>query len=213
MFTDVADLLRRAALSARDREALAAADALRSLVSDRHRAFWHARVETTLPPLFAAQADALPEAPESEAMLMLPRSTEAQNIYADYQFLGLSLRRHPLSLWRTHLQQYQVTTAAGLAELSDHQPVKIAGLVTCRQRPQTASGVTFMTVEDETGFINVVVWPSLLSTCYRLVHEAGLIGVSGYLQQSEGVTHVIAVQLVDLSHWLQGMPVRSRDFA
>ncbi|HBX36496.1 MAG TPA: error-prone DNA polymerase, partial [Pseudohongiella sp.] len=117
------------------------------------------------------------------------------------------------SLWREHLQHFHVKTATDLTSLADHQPIKIAGLVTCRQRPQTASGVTFMTLEDETGFINTVVWPSLLKTHYRLVHEASLIGVSGYLQQSEGVTHVIAVQLVDLSHWLQGMPVRSRDFA
>ncbi|HBN15496.1 MAG: error-prone DNA polymerase [Gammaproteobacteria bacterium] len=213
VFTSVTDALRRAALSASDRDALAAADALSSLVSDRHRAFWDSRVELSLPPLFAEHSQALPESADAGQLLMLPRSSEAQNIYADYQFLGLSLRRHPMSLWREHLQHFHVTTATDLATLTDHQPVKIAGLVTCRQRPQTASGVTFMTLEDETGFINTVVWPSLLKSHYRLVHEASLIGVSGYLQQSEGVTHVIAVQLVDLSHWLQGMPVRSRDFA
>jgi error-prone DNA polymerase len=145
--------------------------------------------------------------------LMLPRSTEAQNIIADYNQLGLTLRRHPMSLWRAHLQGYQVVTASELAELADRSAIKVAGLVTCRQRPQTASGVTFMTLEDESGFINVVIWPSLMKDYYRTVHEAGLLGVSGYLQQSDGVTHVIARVLVDLSHWLGQMKVQSRDFA
>ncbi|HBX36497.1 MAG TPA: error-prone DNA polymerase, partial [Pseudohongiella sp.] len=93
VFTSVTDALRRAALSASDRDALAAADALGSLVSDRHRAFWDSRVELSLPPLFAGHSQALPESADPEQLLMLPRSSEAQNIYADYQFLGLSLRR------------------------------------------------------------------------------------------------------------------------
>ena len=107
----------------------------------------------------------------------------------------------------------QVITAEALTELPDRAGIKVAGLVTCRQRPQTASGVTFMTLEDETGFMNVVVWPSLMKDYYRIVHEATLLGVSGYVQQSDGVTHVIARVLVDLSHWPGQMRLRSRDFA
>jgi error-prone DNA polymerase len=213
VFTDVADLVRRAALNHRDRDSLAAADALQTLVSERHQAFWTASAVQALPPLFASVPDSFDAVSQDGTSLMLPRSTEAQNIIADYNQLGLTLRRHPMSLWRAHLQGYQVVTASELAELADRSAIKVAGLVTCRQRPQTASGVTFMTLEDESGFINVVIWPSLMKDYYRTVHEAGLLGVSGYLQQSDGVTHVIARVLVDLSHWLGQMKVQSRDFA
>ncbi|ALO44808.1 error-prone DNA polymerase [Pseudohongiella spirulinae] len=213
VFRDVADLVRRADLNQRDRDSLAAADALQTLISERHQAFWAASAVQTLPPLFVCAPDSFDAVCQDGTSLMLPRSTEAQNIMADYNQLGLTLRRHPLCLWRDHLENYQVVTASELAELKDRSVIKVAGLVTCRQRPQTASGVTFLTLEDESGFMNVVVWPSLMKDYYRIVHEAGLLGVSGYVQQSDGVTHVIARVLVDLSHWLGQMRVQSRDFA
>jgi error-prone DNA polymerase len=144
---------------------------------------------------------------------MLPRPNEAQNVVADYNHTGLSLRRHPLALWREHLSAYRVLSAGQLDMYSDSSHVKVAGLITCRQRPQTASGVTFLTLEDETGFINVVVWPSLLEQYYRQVHEASVMGVTGTLQRADGVTHVIASVLVDLSHWFAGMSLSSRDFS
>jgi error-prone DNA polymerase len=90
--------------------------------------------------------------------------------------------------------------------------VKVAGIVTSRQRPQTASGVTFVTLEDETGFLNLVVWPAISARQPRMVREARLLGVAGTLQISEGVVHVIAGELVDLSPWLAQMSLRSRDF-
>jgi error-prone DNA polymerase len=213
VFRDIADLLRRALLDQRDRDALAAADALRSLSSDRHRAFWMARGVAEIPPLFLAVPDSFDGIATEAAALMLPRPTEAQDIMADYNQTGLSLRRHPLSLWRDRLSGHQVITAAELGQLSDRMAVKVAGLVTCRQRPQTAAGVTFLTLEDETGFLNVVVWPSLLADYYRIVHESGFLGVRGYLQQGEGVSHVIALALVDLSSWFEQMRLQSRDFA
>lgn len=217
-YRHVADLVRRAALSAKDRESLAAADAMKSLGVDRHRAFWDGTGVEEIPALFlhasaADQHDAQDYGqPDTRLALMLPRPSEAQNIIADYNQMGLTLRRHPLALLRAHLSAYQVVSAQQLENREDREKVKITGLVTCRQRPQTAAGVTFLTLEDETGFINVVVWPQLMTDHYRAVHEARLMGVSGYLQKSEGVIHVVANVLVDLSHWLGGMQHASRDF-
>jgi error-prone DNA polymerase len=211
-FGSIADLVRRAGLNQRDRDALAAADALSSLATDRHRAFWDACAVTDVPPLLANAADDFGQE-HAGALLMLPRPDEAQNVVADYNHTGLSLRRHPLALWREHLSAYRVSSAGQLDTYSDSSPVKVAGLITCRQRPQTASGVTFLTLEDETGFINVVVWPSLLEQYYRQVHESSVMGVTGKLQRADGVTHVVASVLVDLSHWFTGMSLSSRDFS
>jgi error-prone DNA polymerase len=105
-----------------------------------------------------------------------------------------------------------VRTAASLAQMHNGARVKVAGIVTSRQRPQTASGVTFVTLEDETGFLNLVVWPAISARQPRMVREARLLGVAGTLQISEGVVHVIAGELVDLSPWLAQMSLRSRDF-
>ena len=145
-------------------------------------------------------------------MSLLPKPTEAQDILADYNSVGLTLRRHPLALLRDHLRDYRVSVAAQLPALRSETAVKVAGIVTSRQRPQTASGVTFMTLEDETGFLNVVVWPAVAASHGMIVREASLLGVSGKVQISEGVVHVIATRLVDLSHWLPAMQTRSRDF-
>lgn len=209
-FCHVADLVRRAALAQSDADALAAADALCALASDRYRAFWEVSGVEKVPALFESMADDFGQ--HSPAVLMLPRPEEAQNIFADYNHIGLSLRRHPLSLWRVHLARYQVSTAQELATCADGDKVKTAGLVTCRQRPQTASGVTFLTLEDETGYVNVVVWSSLLERYSREVSEATVLGITGRLQHADGVTHLVATVLVDLSHWFAGMALKSRDF-
>ena len=211
-FSDIKDLVRRAQLPQRDADALAAADVLCSLTADRYRAFWEASAVEEVPPLFMSAADDYGQT-VTGAALMLPKPVESQNIAADYNHTGLSLRRHPLALWREHLLHYHVRTAEQLLLCNDGSIIKIAGLISCRQRPQTASGVTFLTLEDETGFINVVVWPSLLEQYYRHVHEASVLGVTGKLQRADGVTHVIASVLVDLSHWFSGMSLKSRDFS
>jgi error-prone DNA polymerase len=210
VFVNVEDLVRRAALGKTDTDALAAADALQPLSGDRYRAFWDVSGVEQVPALFESMAEDFGQ--HCAVTLMLPKPAEAQNILADYNHVGLSLRRHPLSLWRQHLQAYQVSTAAALAEIADGSKVKTAGLVTCRQRPQTASGVTFLTLEDESGFVNVVVWAGLLERYGREVHEASVLGITGRLQHAEGVTHLIATTLVDLSHWFAGMALKSRDF-
>lgn len=206
-FVTVQALVLRSGINERDRESLAAADALRSLSRDRHQAFWAVAGYETPLPLYAGAAD-WPE----PASVLLPKPSEGQDIMADFNSVGLSLRRHPLALLRGHLHAHQVLVAAELSELDNGRRVKVAGIVTVRQRPQTASGVTFMTLEDESGFLNVIVWPAVAEAHESAVYEARLLGVVGHVQSADGVTHVIANSLVDLSHWLVGMTLPSRDF-
>ncbi len=208
-YRSVQSLVERSGINARDRESLAAADALRPLSQDRYRAFWDVAGYEEKLPLFEGGQD-WPEA--VQLPIMLPKPSEAQNIMADYNSTGLTLRRHPMALLREHLRSYHVRPAQELATLRDGCGVKVAGIVTSRQRPQTASGVTFMTLEDESGFLNVVVWPAIAAQAPLVVREASLLGVSGRVQISEGVVHIIAHTLVDLSHWLSAMTLRSRDF-
>lgn len=208
-YRSVQSLVERSGINARDRESLAAADVLRPLSQDRYRAFWDVAGYEEKLPLFK-NAGAWPEA--DELPIMLPKPSEAQNIMADYNSTGLTLRRHPLALLREHLHAYHVRPAQELGALKDGLGIKVVGIVTSRQRPHTASGVTFMTLEDETGFMNVVVWPAVAARAPLVVREASLLGVSGRVQISEDVVHIIAHTLVDLSHWLSAMTLRSRDF-
>lgn len=209
-FISVQSLLERTGINNTDSESLAAADALKVLSKDRYRAFWDVAGYEERLPLFAS-AHQWPEADQTLPIL-LPKPSEGQNIVADYNSIGLTLRRHPLALLREHLHSYFVVPAEQLLAVGDGAMIKVAGIVTSRQRPQTASGVTFITLEDETGFLNVVVWPTVAEKWPRIVRDASLLGVSGKLQISEGVVHVIASNLVDLSHFLANMTLKSRDF-
>ncbi len=216
-FNSIQELVFRSGISKRDLEALAAADALRGLSGDRHRAFWQAS-GTEKPCEEASQGSlsffADPGFADNDfgVDVLLPVASEGQNIVADYSSNGFSLRRHPVALFREHLNAYRVNTASELEQSDNEARVKVTGLVTCRQRPMTAAGVTFITMEDETGFVNVVVWPKLGEKQRPVVRQAMLLGVTGHVQKSEGVTHLIASELVDLSHWLGGMELSSRDF-
>ena len=212
-FSSIDNLLNRTGINRKDSESLAAADALQQLSGDRYRAFW--QVGAWEPPLPVISCSGLADSADigTTLELLLPKPDEAQNIIADYLSTGLTLRRHPLALLRGHLSRYQVVTAQILPAIKHHKRIKVAGIVTCRQRPQTASGVTFLTLEDESGFLNVVVWPSVAEKYRFAVNHGSLLGVSGTLQHSEeGVIHVIARDLVDLSEWLQAMELKSRDF-
>jgi error-prone DNA polymerase len=143
---------------------------------------------------------------------MLPLASESQNVAGDYAATGFTLRRHPLALLRDHLARFGASSSEELRLLGNEQMTKIAGLVTCRQRPMTASGVTFLTLEDEAGHINVVVWPALGERLRPVLRQAMLIGVVGRVQESDGVIHVIADDLVDLTSWLGELSLSSRDF-
>ena len=204
-FKNVQDLASRARLTQSDIEALAAADALTGLAGDRHRAHWQASgVEQPLP-LFES-----PRFQETDVILRKP--TEGQNIVADYAASGLSLRRHPLALLRPRLTEKGVRTSQELRALRNGAIAKAAGLVIGRQRPGTATGVIFVTLEDETGHINVVVWSKVADTQRRTLLQSKLLMVSGTVQQEEGVLHLVAGRLQDLTAWIGRLETHSRDF-
>ncbi|HCO11182.1 MAG TPA: hypothetical protein DIT42_08540 [Gammaproteobacteria bacterium] len=207
----------------------AAADALRGLAGDRHRAFWHAAGVITAQGYGVSHsragslahadrpiADLFDDAASGDSDfglgVMLPLASESQNVAGDYAATGFTLRRHPLALLREHLDCFGANSSAQLGKLGNDQATKVAGLVTCRQRPMTASGVTFLTLEDEAGHMNVVVWPALGERLRPILRQAMLIGVVGRVQESEGVIHVIADNLVDLTSWLGELSLSSRDF-
>jgi error-prone DNA polymerase len=191
-FTSLRDMGDRAGLARHDMEALAAAGALAGFDDEhRHLAFW--RVAGYLPPLAAA-----PDAEEG-ARPLLRAPTEVEDLHADYQALGFTLGRHPLALLRERLAQAQVLTAEQLQDQPNGAAVRVAGLVITRQRPQTASGVTFVTLEDESGQVNAVVWRHLGSRRNAVLVGAWLMEIRGTLQRESGVTHVVAQDLVDRS--------------
>jgi error-prone DNA polymerase len=204
-FEGVQDLTLRAALDRRELEALADAGALRELSGNRHLTFWQvAGSERELP------LAPVPRHPEGTPLLAPP--TEGQNIAADYRSHGLTLGRHPLALLREELAAERVVTAADLRELPHGRVVRVAGIVTARQRPQSAGGVMFVTLEDETGHVNLIVWERVWSRSRRAANNSRLLEVQGQLQKEGGVTHVVANRLVDRSQLLGNVLTRSRDF-
>ena len=201
----VDDLALRAKLNRRDLRLLAEAGALASLAGHRRNAAWLIAGIEQHPPL-------LDPATIVESAVDLPAPTEGQDIVADYASLGLTLRRHPLALLRPKLVRLHMITAQELLHTPTGKPVRVAGLVTCRQRPGTASGVIFITLEDETGQINVVVWRGVAEKQRRPLLAASLLGVHGVLEREGEVTHLIAVKLVDYSTLLGNLVTHSRDF-
>ncbi len=204
-FLSVDDLAGRADLNRKDLQCLASADALAALSGDRHAALWAALGVENLPPLLVTT-----QIPDAAPALGVP--TEGQDIVADYTSLGLTLRRHPLAVLRPRLQRLGTVTATMLTHLPHGRRVHIAGLVTCRQRPATASGVTFVTLEDETGCVNVVVWRELADRQRPTLLGSRLLGVQGTLERQGGVIHLVAKQLTDHSRLLGALATRSRDF-
>lgn len=206
LFIDVADLGERARLDARALEQLADADALRGLAGDRHRARWEiAGVEKQLG-LFAG----LPS-PE-EPPVALPTPTVGENLFADYATVGTTLGPHPLALLRSELRARRCRSSRELQAVEHGRNVSVAGLVTGRQRPGTASGVTFVTLEDEFGNLNVVVWRDLAERQRKVLVGSQLLRVDGRWESVGEVRHLIAGRLSDLSELLAGIHVRSRDF-
>jgi error-prone DNA polymerase len=204
-FRSVQDLAGRARLTRRAVDALAEAGALASLAGHRHGARWQAAGTQRGQDLLAGH-------PPVESPVALPAPREGQDIAADYRSLGLTLGRHPLLLLRPRLRRLRVTTAAGLAGIPDGRMVKVAGIVTHRQRPGTASGVVFVTLEDETGTANLIIWPRVLQAQRGAILGASLMLVHGQVQSGQGVIHVVAYRIEDQSRLLGSLPVESRDF-
>jgi len=158
-----------------------------------------------LPPLLAGSTF-------DEGKAILPAPTEGQDIVADYRTQGLTLRRHPLALLRTQLARRRLVTSAAIAQAPHGRIVRTAGIVIGRQRPDTASGVVFVTLEDETGATNVIVWRDLGDRQRRELLGSKLLAVYGQVEREGAVVHVIAGRLVDLSPLLGALATKSRDF-
>lgn len=210
-FRSVEELVRRAGLGVKDINALAAGDALVSLAGHRRQQVWEASAQRRAPAL-------LENAPITEDPLDLPPSPEGEEILFDYDALGLTLRRHPLALLRDRLQRRQVLTAAQLDALPHGRHVLACGIVTVRQRPGTAKGTMFVTMEDETGPINVIVWPAVLEDQRDALLRARLLAVEGTWQRDTKtgglVRHLVAEKATDLTRLLGRLGGRnaSRDF-
>ncbi|HKT28675.1 error-prone DNA polymerase [Dyella sp.] len=204
-FHDVVDLCTRAELDRRHQDLLADAGALRGLAGHRHRALWlTSGVEAQLP-LFGRSSP-------REQNIVLPLPTVTENMTADYAHSGLSLGPHPLKLLRSRLRAERYLDSRSLQKLPHATAVRTVGLVTQRQQPQTASGVTFITIEDEFGHVNVVVWSHIAQTQRRPYLEARLLAIEGRWEAVDGVSHLIARRLTDLSSMLADLDARSRDF-
>jgi error-prone DNA polymerase len=204
-FISAEDLARRAALDRRELRCLAEGGALAALAGHRRQAHW---AVAGLRPA----AGILREAPLGEPPLELPAPGEGEDIVADYASLGLTLGRHPLALLRGSLRALKLIPARALGERPHGSRARAAGLVTCRQRPDTASGVVFVTLEDETGTVNVVVWRDLVERQRRELLGARLLGVEGVIERDGDVVHLVARRLSDHSRLLGQLLARSRDF-
>ncbi|WP_295388674.1 error-prone DNA polymerase [uncultured Thiodictyon sp.] len=213
-WSDLNDLMARAALERADLKALAHADALAPLAGHRHRAAWSVLGSVGLrrAPQPVQGELALPPPADPAAASPLPVPTERAEIVADYAALGLSLRRHPLALLRPRLNEWRLLTALEVGEVPPGARIATAGLVINRQRPGAANGVTFVTLEDETGQVNLVVWKQLAERQRSVLLGSRLLGVYGEVQREAGVTHLIARRLLDYSALLGGLVTRSRDF-
>jgi error-prone DNA polymerase len=214
-FTSVQDLAERAALDRGDLEALAAAGAFAELSGNRHLAYWE--VAGTESPLAARSPARFLElgartGHDAEGEPMLPAPTEGQRIVADYASVGLTLGRHPLALFREEFRKKKLLSASELRCVANGRPVKTAGIVLMRQRPQTAGGVTFVTLEDETGQVNIIVWERVGRDQRRALIESRLLEVHGQWQRVDEVTHIIAQRLIDRTKMLGELLTRSRDF-
>ncbi|NVD72955.1 error-prone DNA polymerase [Duganella sp. BJB1802] len=204
-FAGVADLARRADLDRHDLQVLAAGNALQALAGNRRQALWQA--VGAMP-----DKDLLRPTTPVEDLPALRPPTEGEDILGDYRSHGLTLGRHPLALLRPKLLEHRFMPAATLNTYTNGMLARACGMVTVRQRPGTAKGVLFITIEDETGSVNVIVWPALVEQQRREVLGAPLLGVYGVWQQEGIVRHLVAKRLVDMSHLLGRLPTVSRDF-
>jgi error-prone DNA polymerase len=206
-FANIEDLARRARLDAHELQLLARADALSGLSGHRHQAAWAvAGVDTR--PTEMLRATRVNEVP---AHLAAP--SEVEDTLADYEATGLTLKRHPLALLREQLAaEFRVQTAKVLHTYPGGRLARASGLVTHRQRPETAKGTIFVTLEDETGAVNVIVWPKVFEAQRRALLAARLLTVYGQWQREGEVMHLVAMRMIDHSALLQGLVSRSRDF-
>ncbi|MEH6628648.1 MAG: error-prone DNA polymerase [Motiliproteus sp.] len=222
-FGSVADARQRCRLKRNDWDALAAAGAFKTLCKHRYQARWELLEDITTLELnedrlittsLAHSADSQLAEPKANyrTQVQLKAPCEQDDLEEDFQHMGLSLGRHPLALLRERGLLNDCVCATELQRYRHGQLVKVAGLVTNRQRPRTASGVTFVTLEDESGAINLVVWRATAQAQRHALLTARILKVSGIMEKQGGVIHVIAGRLTDISEHWQAIKVKSRDF-
>jgi error-prone DNA polymerase len=215
-FRSVDDFARRTGLSRAVITRLAKAGTFGSLRLDRRTALWDALGQDQKElPLFDRKAT---ETRPSDAPVhgthpeFLPKMSAAEEVLADYRTAGLSLRAHPLEFLRADLELRRVVTAKSLETLPHEQPVCVAGIVLVRQRPSAAKGITFVTLEDETGTANLIVRPAVWRRYREAALAATVLLVHGRLQRQGQVIHVLTTKLVNLSPWLRQLGAQARDF-
>ncbi len=210
LFVDVPDLATRAQLNHHDLQALAAADALQSIAGHRRYAQWETSALKPLPPLLKSAQVA------DTDWVVLPELSAVDETLADYASLGIPMHQHPLALLRPLLNDFQVQPFAVLKHYPSGRPARASGVVTHRQRPGTAKGVMFITLEDDTGSINIIVWPDVVVQFRKELLRSRLMTVFGTWQRDEQtsgqVMHLIAKRIVDHSHLLGELAAGSRDF-
>lgn len=206
-FASVEDLAMRAQLDAHDLKCLSSADALLGLAGRRPDAVWAAKGVDTRP------TKMLREARTFEDEIQFPTPEEGSEIADDYGSVGLSLRRHPLAIIRPQLAEWGIKTSEDLrVRAKDRQTVRASAIVTHRQRPSTAKGVIFATLEDETGTVNIIVWPQVAEEQRTVLLSAKLLSVEGTWQSEKGVQSLVAMKLVDHTSLLGTLRTSSRDF-
>jgi error-prone DNA polymerase len=204
-FHSMDDFARRTRLTSSVLARLSRADAFGSLGLDRRGALWLSLPEQKTLPLFD-------DLPADEPAVPLPALSPLEEVVADYRTQGLSLRGHPVQFMRERLRQLRALSSTELAHREHGAPVRVAGLVLMRQRPATASGITFVTLEDETGIVNLIVRPEIWERHHQIARRAQAIMARGTVQRRDEVIHVFVERLYDLSELLAGASVKSRDF-
>ena len=208
-YRSIEDMWRRLRVPVAALERLAEADAFQTLGLDRRQALWTIRGLSDMRlPLF----DTVPAEPDPEPAVALAAMTAGRQVVEDYRSTGLSLRRHPVSFLRQDLQARRIVRCADLTTIRDGKRLEVAGIILVRQRPGSARGVLFVTIEDETGHANLILWPSVFEKQRRLVLSASMIACRGKLQREGEVIHVIAEHLTDLSELLRGVGERDEAF-
>ena len=209
VFESIADFTRRTELGQATVSLLSEADAFASVGQDRRAALWQALAQEKRPldqPLFAGL-----DVADDDANL-LPDLPLQEQVFEDYRTVGLSLKAHPISFHREYLDELRVTPIDQLEDRRDGQHLRIAGLVTLRQRPATAKGMMFVTLEDETGTANLVVKPSIRERYYKITRQSSAWIAHGKLERRSNVTHVLINRIEDLSETVGRLKLKSRNF-
>ncbi|TQV85846.1 error-prone DNA polymerase [Aliikangiella coralliicola] len=210
LFTNIKDLVFRVKLNAIEKDALVQANTLPRLAKHRYQAQWQSlAIEESKPILIKLDSTSLPP---SESELSLRAPTQVEDMVTDYQTVGLTLKKHPLAIMREKNWVEPCKRAIDLKKLRQGQFVKVSGVVTCRQRPGTASGVLFITLEDETGNMNIIVWKKTLEKFRKEILGSRLLLIKGTIERERKVVHIIAGHIKDISEKLPEFRRNSRDF-